>query len=136
MTILLSVNQKWFYFLFIIILIFWHIPILPYWWIPCDRHYFLAYMFWNDLCCLYLSYQAISLTWRIVWESALPKLSSSRLILLRSIVLIPISSLKNVTKSEPESTKTISLLENRASSSYSSILFVTKQSRTNFNAGR
>ena len=83
-----------------------------------------------------LSYQAISLTWRIVWESALPKLSSSRLILLRSIVLIPISSLKNVTKSEPESTKTISLLENRASSSYSSILFVTKQSRTNFNAGR
>ena len=43
---------------------------------------------------------------------------------------------KNVTRPESASTKTIPSLANTASSSFSSILFVTNQSGTNFNAAR
>ena len=81
------------------------------------------YLFLHVMRCLHLLLQATSLTWIIVSGSSSSKLSSSRLILLRSVVLWPISSLKNATISESISSRSISSLENTALSCFSSIYY-------------
>ena len=78
----------------------------------------LLIYFLHVLPCLNLLHQAISLTWMIVSESSYLKLASSRLVLLRSTLRIPISSLENVILPESSLKKTITLLENTVSSSF------------------
>ena len=72
----------------------------------------------NALRCLNLLHQAMSLTYIINPGSSASKLTSSKLIVLRSTLRIPISSLKNVAQSESSLTEIISSLENKSSSSF------------------
>ena len=71
-----------------------------------------------------------------VSESSLSKLSSVRLIFLNLIILMQISKIKNLKKSESALTKTMSSLESTASSGFASIFFTKNLSGTNYNAGR
>ena len=91
---------------------------------------FLIY-FLHGLRRLSLLNQVIILQWLIVSGSSLSRVSSSTLILLMSIVLTPILSLRNVTILESTSSKNISTLETTELSSFSNILFVTSQSKIN-----
>ena len=63
------------------------------------------------------------------------KLTAPRLILSRSTLRRPISSLKNVILLESSLIKIILSLANMASSSFLINLLVTNQTETNFNAG-
>ena len=85
---------------------------------------------------LFLLNQATSLTWLIVSGSQSTKLSSSRLTLLKFILLRSISLIKNVTISESVSSKIIPSLGKTAWFSFSIALLVANQSGTNFNASR
>ena len=71
---LLFINQKWFYFFFLIL---WNTPIPPSCWMLCCRHYFFDYFFLHALRSLDLLFQVISLIRIIVSGSSSSKFSSS-----------------------------------------------------------
>ena len=132
--ILLFTNQKWFYFFFFFF-VFWHASIHHLVGCHAPGINSLLIYFLHPLHSSYLLHQVISLTWIMVL-SIFTKISASRSILLKCIVLRSKSSLKKETLSESSLTKTKSSLENQTSSSFSIILLVTIYLETNFGRGR